>query len=219
MARYLSAEHPSEPDPIASLQTAYEQTLKATEAHDCLGTTTTCGAQLHFKINPDDESQQNPSPLLYVTNLGDCKILVLRPKNQEVIYRTVEQWHWFDCPRQLGTNSPDTPNDNGVLDTVDLEVGDIVLAMSDGVSDNLWEHEIVTSVLKSVKEWESGQDAGALEDRTGGRNGGMDAAARDLVAAAKKIAQDPFAESPFMEHAIEEGLASEGGKYAKSRMT
>jgi hypothetical protein len=30
--------------------------------------------------------------------------------------------------------------------------------------------------------------------------------------AAKTIAQDPFAESPFMEHAVEEGLAMEGGK-------
>ncbi|KAH7170849.1 phosphatase 2C-like domain-containing protein [Dactylonectria macrodidyma] len=215
VAQYLTSEHPCEPDPIATLQYAYEQTLKATEAHDCLGTTTTCGAQLHFKINSNDESQRRPSPLLYVTNLGDCKVLVVRPKNEkneEVIYRTVEQWHWFDCPRQLGTNSPDTPNNNGVMETVDLEVGDIVLAMSDGVSDNLWEHEIVTSVLTSVREWESGQDAGAHEDRAGGRNGGMDAAARNLVAAATKIAQDPYAESPFMEHAIEEGLASEGGK-------
>ena len=33
----------------------------------------------------------------------------------------------------------------------------------------------------------------------------------ELLQAAKVIAQDPFAESPFMEHAIEEGLASEGG--------
>ncbi|KPM38067.1 hypothetical protein AK830_g8469 [Neonectria ditissima] len=214
VARYLSTEQPCEPNPIANLQAAYEQTLKATEAHDCLGTTTTCGAQLHFKIDPDDESRQNPSPLLYVTNIGDCKVLVLRPKAEEVIYRTTEQWHWFDCPRQLGTNSPDTPNNIAVMDTVDLEVGDVVLAMSDGVTDNLWEHEIVTSVLNSVREWESSPDAGEPESRAGGRNGGMDAAARDLVAAAKKIAQDPFAESPFMEHAIEEGLASEGAKWA-----
>ncbi|KAK7426392.1 hypothetical protein QQZ08_007147 [Neonectria magnoliae] len=212
VARYLSTEQPYEPNPIANLQAAYEQTLKATEAHDCLGTTTTCGAQLHFKITPDDESRQTPSPLLYVTNIGDCKVLVLRPKAEQVIYRTTEQWHWFDCPRQLGTNSPDTPNNIAVMDKVDVEVGDIVLAMSDGVTDNLWEHEIVTSVLNSVRAWESSPEAGEHEDRAGGRNGGMDAAARDLVAAAKKIAQDPFAESPFMEHAIEEGLASEGGK-------
>jgi hypothetical protein len=35
--------------------------------------------------------------------------------------------------------------------------------------------------------------------------------AQDLMAAAKVIALDSYAESPFMEHAIEEGLASVGG--------
>lgn len=135
--------------------------------------------------------------------------MVIRPKDQEMIYKTKEQWHWFDCPRQLGTNSPDTPKTNAVLDEVELEVGDVVLAMSDGVIDNLWEHEIVNTVLKSIRRWESEATGG---DRNGGRNGGMDSAAQDLVAAAKEIALDPFAESPFMEHAIEEGLASEGGK-------
>lgn len=200
-----------EPNPIASLQSAYEQTLEATMSHDCLGTTTACGAQLHYKTCTENKTQA--SPVLYVTNVGDCQVMVLRPSTEKVIYKTVEQWHWFDCPRQLGTNSPDTPTDNAVMDKVDLEVGDIVLAMSDGVIDNLWEHEIVARILKSIKEWESGTHAEAHKgDRTGGRNGGMRVAAQDLMEAAREIAVDPFAESPFMEHAIEEGLASEGGK-------
>lgn len=216
MVQLASSEN-GELDPIASLQSAFEQTIKATEAHDCLGTTTTCGAQLYYKTNPDDTDRSNPSPLLYVTNLGDCKVMVLRPRSEEIIYKTTEQWHWFDCPRQLGTNSPDTPTENGVTDKVDLEVGDVVLAMSDGVTDNLWEHEIVSRVLKSIKDWEAGtgEEEETNLDRTGGRNGGMKVAAHDLMAAAKVIAVDPFAESPFMEHAIEEGLASEGGKCLK----
>lgn len=200
------------PDPVATLQTAYQQTLEATEAQDCLGTTTTCGAQLHFRADPDGSSED--SPVLFVTNLGDCKVMVVRPSTKKVIYRTTEQWHWFDCPQQLGTNSPDTPKDNAVMEAVDLEVGDIVLAMSDGVIDNLWEHEIVTIILKSVRSWETGEHAEAHQgDRTGGRNGGMRVAAHDLMEAAKEIATDPFAESPFMERAIEEGLASEGGEF------
>lgn len=35
--------------------------------------------------------------------------------------------------------------------------------------------------------------------------------ADELMTAAKVIATDPFAESPFMEKAVEEGLAMEGG--------
>ena len=99
-----------------------------------------------------------------------------------------------------------------MTDTVDIEVGDVVLAMTDGVIDNLWEHEIVDTIVKSIEAWEKANTPKVNGSRVGGRNGGMLVAAQDLVAAAKKIAMDPFAESPFMEHAIEEGLASEGGE-------
>jgi protein phosphatase PTC7 len=199
-----------QPDPVASLQTAYEQTQEATGAHNWQGTTTVCGAQLHYRTAMD-AGREVAMPVLYATNLGDSQILVLRPRDEEIIYKTTEQWHWFDCPRQLGTNSPDTPKQNAVVDTIDLEEGDVVLAMSDGVIDNLWEHEIAANVFKSIKEWEAEKAADGQGDRTGGRNGGMALAAQKLMAAAKVIALDPYAESPFMERAIEEGLASEGG--------
>lgn len=212
MLQHSSTEKNYEPNPIATLQTAYEQTLEATTAHDWQGTTTVCGAQLHYKSTTDSEGKFVRSPLLYVTSLGDCKVMVIRPDKGEVIYRTKEQWHWFDCPRQLGTNSPDTPNNNATTETIDINVGDIVVAMSDGVTDNLWEHEITSTVLHSVKNWESDMVKEVDNAQHTAHRGIMQATAEDLVAAAKKIALDPFAESPFMERAIEEGLASEGGK-------
>lgn len=199
-----------EPDPVAALQTAYEKTLDATVPHDWQGTTTACGAQLHYRMPPEAVGG-GPTPLLYVTNLGDCQVMVIRPGQKEVIYKTKEQWHWFDCPRQLGTNSPDTPRQNAVVDSIDIEVGDVVLAMSDGVIDNLWEHEIVESLATSIGEWHSGKGVHAHGDGAAARGAGMTAVAKDLVAAARDVAMDPFAECPFMEHAIEEGLASEGG--------
>ncbi|KAK5990576.1 putative protein phosphatase 2C 80 [Cladobotryum mycophilum] len=210
-SRHLLEQVEYQPDPITSLQTAFEQTQEATGAHDWQGTTTACGAQLHYKM-VTEAGREEPAPVLYVTNLGDCQILVLRPQDQKIVYKTKEQWHWFDCPRQLGTNSPDTPRENAVLDAIDLEVGDVVLAMSDGVIDNLWEHEIADRVFKSIKEWKSGNNDQFQKNALGRRNEGMETTAQDLVAAAKAIATDPFAESPYMEHAIEEGLASEGGK-------
>ncbi|KAF4594635.1 rRNA-processing protein UTP23 [Ophiocordyceps camponoti-floridani] len=206
-----SSQVPRDPRPVATLQAAYRKTLDATVPHDWQGTTTTCGAQLHYKVS-DAEAGGEPAPVLYVTNLGDCRVMVVRPRTNDVVYRSTEQWHWFDCPRQLGTNSPDTPEANAVTDVVDLEVGDVVLALSDGVVDNLWEHEIVESVTKSIAEWESAEDQPSHVDRSGGRNGGMNALAEHLMTAARTVAVDPFAESPFMERAVEEGLASEGGK-------
>lgn len=204
------ADQPYRPDPVQYLQQAYERTLEATSgANDCQGTTTVTGAQLFYK---GGHSTTAATPLLYVTNLGDSQVMVVRARGQKMIYKSTEQWHWFDCPRQLGTNSPDTPAKNAVMDTVELQEGDIVLAMSDGVIDNLWAHEIVENVSKSVERWEAGEGGPAEGERDHGMNGGMTFVAEELVKAAKQIALDPFAESPFMEHAIEEGLASEGGK-------
>jgi serine/threonine protein phosphatase PrpC len=194
---------------VAYLQEAYESTLHATsEPINWQGTTTASGAQIHYRTRPDGETV----PLVYVTNLGDCQVMVLRPKDAKVVYKTTEQWHWFDCPRQLGTNSPDTPLQNAVVDAVEVRVGDVVLAMSDGVIDNLWEHEIVENVRHSLERWEKGDGGKGDGDRSDGAHGGMKFAAEELMTAAKTIALDPFAESPYMEHAIEEGLASEGGK-------
>ena len=197
-------DHTAEPNPVEYLQRAYEQTIKATSTpNEWLGTTTACAALLHHHVK-----NSSPEPILYVTNIGDSQVLVIRPQHQEVIYKTTEQWHWFDCPRQLGTNSPDTPKDNAVMDKVDLEEGDLVLAMSDGVVDNLWEHEVVQNVVDSYRKWESGEVSDDHDDRNGN---GMPYVAHELVKAARVIAEDPFAESPFMERAVEEGLAMEGG--------
>lgn len=167
MRKSLDSDEALDPNPVASLQAAYEHTLKATERHNWQGTTTACGAQLHYKPMAGSELRR-PFPVLYVTNLGDCQIMVFRPRDQKVVYKTKEQWHWFDCPRQLGTNSPDTPKENAIMDVVDLEVGDVVLAMSDGVIDNLWEHEITETVTKSIHDWEAGHGAMKHQgDRTG----------------------------------------------------
>ncbi|EHY54067.1 hypothetical protein ABEF92_008124 [Exophiala dermatitidis] len=188
---------------------------KESDANDILGTTTASSALLHYRrgsssgggSNASDAQQRDskPIPVILATTLGDCKVLVVRPSTNKVLYHSKEQWHWFDCPRQLGTNSPDTPLKNAVTDTVDIEVGDVVLVLSDGVTDNLWEHEICQNVTTSVSKWIEGEDQEAVKD-------GPVYVARSLMNAAREIAQDPNAESPYMERAFDEGIAAEGGK-------
>lgn len=112
---------------------------------------------------------------------------------------------------QLGTNSVDTPRKNAVLSKVSLREDDIVLAVSDGVMDNLWEHEVLKIILDSLQKWDHERvkdDVSPPPDLSDDR---MVYAARELLNAALTIAQDPFAESPFMEKAVDEGLAIEGG--------
>jgi hypothetical protein len=227
------------PNPVAYLQSAYESTVSATASPEIHGTTTASGALLSYTSFPADELEHEHysedgvaiRPILYVTQLGDSQIMVVRPKEREVIYRTAEQWHWFDCPRQLGTNSPDTPTTNAVVERVEnLEEGDIVLAMSDGVGDNLWEHEIMACVVDALQRWETTKttsDREALEEGRELDDLGRELAdskdmattdemmyvARELVRAARTIAEDPFAESPYMEKAIDEGLSIDGGMF------
>ncbi|EXJ92358.1 hypothetical protein A1O3_00908 [Capronia epimyces CBS 606.96] len=173
-------------------------TKEKSDADDILGTTTASSALLHYR-----RTSSSPTPVVLATTLGDCKVLVIRPSSNTVLYHSKEQWHWFDCPRQLGTNSPDTPLGNAVTDTVDIQVDDVVLVLSDGVTDNLWEHEICQNVSGSVEKWQAGEQEA---------KDGPVYVARTLMNAAREIAQDPNAESPYMERAFDEGIAAEGGK-------
>ena len=198
------------PDPIQYLDEAYAMTKEALSApNEWQGTTTACSALLHHGLDDHDV------PMLYVTQLGDCKCLVIRPDEKEVIFATKEQWHYFDCPRQLGTNSPDQPKTNAVLSQVIIRENDVVLAMSDGVTDNLWEEEISDFTLGALDSWKQGRTDGGhqlKEGMSGSYSEGMRYVAQELVLEARKVAEDPFAASPFMERAVEEGLAIEGGK-------
>lgn len=183
-------------DMKAYLQTAFEQTKGVTsKPNEILGTTTACSALIHHRSENE--------PVVLATNVGDCAVMIIRPETGDIIYETQEQWHWFDCPRQLGTNSPDTPEKNAVTDVVDVQEEDIVLVVSDGVTDNLWKHEISETVSEAFRKWKN-RDETAKD--------GMVYIARTLMNSAREIAQDPYAESPYMERALDEGIAAEGGK-------
>ncbi|KIW98326.1 uncharacterized protein Z519_01910 [Cladophialophora bantiana CBS 173.52] len=215
---------------------------KDSTKNDILGTTTAASALLYYK--PPSPPHTEPTPVIFATTLGDCKILLIRPSHfppssssssspetenddgagarGRVLYHSKEQWHWFDCPRQLGTNSPDTPLQNAVCDIIDnVEVGDVVAVLSDGVTDNLWEHEICENICESMSRWnnhgsgEGGQSPTSHREEQEleeAKKDGVIYVARRLMNAAREIAMDPNAESPYMERAFDEGIAAEGGK-------
>lgn len=201
------------PDPVEYLQRAYDETVDATTSpNEWYGTTTSVTALLHAK--PTDGG--NHTPVVYITNLGDCKVLVIRPREEKIIFETKEQWHWFDCPMQLGTNSVDTPRKDAAMSEVQLEEDDIVLALSDGVVDNLWEQELLAITVDSIKRMEElkqdeGDDHSHMAEPMPDQR--MVFVAREVLKAALSVAQDPFAESPYMEKAIDEGMAIEGGMF------
>lgn len=169
---------------ISALQASYEITTAITLPAPFLGTTTACLALLL------------PPTTLLLTNVGDSQAFVFRPSEGRFIARTEEQWHWFDCPRQLGTNSPDVPKEVGQVVEVQVKEGDLVLLATDGLMDNLWETEVVQELMKCV---ESGEEVEEIAEK--------------LVKKAKVVAGDPWGLSPYMERAVDQGLGIEGGKW------
>jgi protein phosphatase PTC7 len=85
--------------------------------------------------------------VLRALNLGDSVCLVVR--DGAVAARTREIVHYFDCPYQLGLDSPDRPKDGTTLET-DIYPGDIIIAGSDGVFDNLSDGDILDLVSSNA---------------------------------------------------------------------
>uniref|UniRef100_A0A6S8TDN2 Protein phosphatase n=1 Tax=Chaetoceros debilis TaxID=122233 RepID=A0A6S8TDN2_9STRA len=116
--------------------------------------------------------------ILRTVNLGDCQLMVIR--NQSIFARTRETTHYFECPYQLSENSPDRPKDATILSTK-LSSGDVILAGSDGVFDNL-------------------DDATVIEIATAKNSKGMispSAVANKIISESRRISLDTQAETPF----------------------
>lgn len=77
---------------------------------------------------------------LLAANLGDSRFRVFR--DGKCIYESPTQQHYFNCPYQMGNSrTSDRPSDAEEL-TVKVMAGDIVIAGTDGLFDNIYNVEI-----------------------------------------------------------------------------
>ena len=114
--------------------------------------------------------------VLRALNLGDSVCLVLR--DGAVAARTREIIHYFDCPYQLGDDSPDRPRDGTTLQA-ELFKGDIIVAGSDGVFDNLSDADVFEIVS------------------TFGPRSKSSAIAKKIVDRSRSVSLDPQAVTPY----------------------
>jgi serine/threonine protein phosphatase PrpC len=138
-----------------------------------------------------------------ILNLGDCGILVLR--DGQVVFRTVEQQHYFNCPFQL----PSDPPSKGTRSEVAIEADDVFVCASDGVFDNLRDDEITRIVQAAVGK--------PLRDRSSSpppekQQWLCKEAAEAVARRAAAVGADKKAASPFAAKANAMGLAFQGGK-------
>ncbi|KAI5116079.1 hypothetical protein M0805_009289 [Coniferiporia weirii] len=82
-----------------------------------------------------------------VAHLGDCVGWLVR--SGEMVWRSEEMWWGFNYPLQLGPASPTRPRDARRYELT-VQADDILILASDGMSDNLWEEDVLDEVQRAV---------------------------------------------------------------------
>ncbi|XP_010465009.1 PREDICTED: probable protein phosphatase 2C 80 [Camelina sativa] len=130
---------------------------------------------------------------LHAINLGDSGFTVVREGT--TVFQSPVQQHGFNFTYQLESgNSADVPS-SGQVFTIDVESGDVIVAGTDGMYDNLYNEEITGVVVSSVR---AGLDPKAT--------------AQKIADLARQRAVDKKRQSPFATAAQEAGYRYYGGK-------
>ncbi|KAJ7043668.1 phosphatase 2C-like domain-containing protein [Mycena alexandri] len=144
--------------------------------------------------------------LLRAANLGDSGFSILR--GGSILYSQPVQTHFFNCPKQLTKLPPpsgkrftracvDSPREAQTYRT-QLCNGDIIVAYTDGLTDNVFAHEMI-DICSPDPEVDPSDDAQvqSMADR-------LIIHARDCMAAKTRV-------SPFERQAAREGMFFPGG--------
>ncbi|KAJ7558379.1 hypothetical protein O6H91_04G036600 [Diphasiastrum complanatum] len=129
---------------------------------------------------------------LRAANLGDSGFIVLR--NGQTVFKSPPQQHLFNIPYQLENGGSDPPSAAEVF-CIPVVAGDVVVSGTDGLFDNLYDNELISTVVHSTR-------AGLDPETT----------ARKLADLARLRAQDRNRQTPFSSAAQDAGYRFYGGK-------
>ncbi|KAL5988392.1 hypothetical protein ACLOJK_036156 [Asimina triloba] len=105
---------------------------------------------------------------IHALNIGDSGFIVVRKGS--VSFRSPMQQHFFNCPYQLASgpfSDPPTAAEVGCVNVhlcheqemeFGLMTGDVIVAGTDGLFDNLFDDEVVEAVLQGNKDGLSSQE-------------------------------------------------------------
>jgi serine/threonine protein phosphatase PrpC len=128
-------------------QSAWTELVKASGSRESVpGSTTALIASITMSTNP----------ILTVANIGDCACLLLRAPNADgpLVHRAVTRVaRDRGMPAQLGPHASwgHSTADDAEQTTSDIQRGDVVVLMSDGITDNVRSSEIASIVSKAVQ--------------------------------------------------------------------
>ncbi|KAJ4833947.1 hypothetical protein Tsubulata_016658 [Turnera subulata] len=130
---------------------------------------------------------------LHAVNLGDSGFIVVR--DGCTIFRSPVQQHDFNFTYQLESGSNGDLPSSGQVFTIPVAPGDVIIAGTDGLFDNLYNNEITAVVVHAVR-------AGL----------GPQVTAQKIAALARQRAQDKDRQTPFSTAAQDAGFRYYGGK-------
>jgi len=125
-------------------------------------------------------------------NVGDSGFVLVR--QGRVLFRTPPQQHNFNFPFQLGVESSDTPSDAQCF-MIPVRSGDIIVAGTDGLFDNVYDHEVASVAARA---------------RSLGHEPAI--AAERMANLAQLQSRNETFTSPFAQAAKQWGFAYKGGK-------
>ncbi|KAI8027707.1 putative protein phosphatase 2C 71 [Camellia lanceoleosa] len=85
--------------------------------------------------------------VLHVANIGDSGFIVIR--NGVVYKKSTPRSFKFNCPFQIASGVD--PSEYVEIYRIDLDEGDVIVTSTDGLFDNLYNQEIVSTVSKSMQ--------------------------------------------------------------------
>lgn len=121
--------------------------------------------------------------ILKIANVGDCGLRIIR--KGQIMFSTCPQEHYFDCPYQLSSEVTTQTYLDAVVSNVKLMEKDIVVMGSDGLFDNVYDREIVSTVAS---------------------NRNVTEAAKALARLARDHSMDPGFDSPYSSEARTKGV-------------
>ncbi|XP_034675686.1 probable protein phosphatase 2C 55 isoform X1 [Vitis riparia] len=130
---------------------------------------------------------------LHAINLGDSGFIVIR--DGCTVFRSPVQQHDFNFTYQLESgNGGDLPS-SGQVFTIPVAPGDVVIAGTDGLFDNLYNNEVIAVVVHATRA-----------------SLGPQVTAQKIAALARQRAQDKNRQTPFSTAAQDAGIRYYGGK-------
>ncbi|KAF9441918.1 hypothetical protein P691DRAFT_779630 [Macrolepiota fuliginosa MF-IS2] len=141
---------------------------KATETPFTATTATATAATGTTPINNNNNNNNNPTPVeceleecgsagydavIKIAHVGDCMGMLVR--GEDIVWRSEEMWWDFNTPVQLGpsTSQTVTPRNSAQVITLPVKADDILILASDGLSDNLWDEDVLDEVLRFKKSF------------------------------------------------------------------